>query len=200
MAGAEEIKALSKKIFITDAGIVSRYGLQTQKNITALFDDFTKAKEGYDQTIKRVSENAAAIIKTKDERKKRLGANAMNGDRMLIEESIEEISAFTSGFRRLEEDLNVYIEAGEYKLSEVDSLLGRGQQNLPPGLRSPEGELYIRQCRRAFDEKLMSLKTSRTACAQYIALTDIETNNMQSCLLTVDQILGIIIPGGKIDL
>ena len=46
----------------------------------------------------------------------------------------------------------------------------------------------------------MSLKTSRTACAQYIALTDIETNNMQSCLLTVDQILGIIIPGGKIDL
>ena len=189
---------LAKKILITDSGLVESYGVQEQKRAADLFDEFTEIQDRYSSLEKEVSDRIESFVKTKDVKRKMLQANFLQGDRMALEDAVQEIDSFLARLEKPEQNLQVYILAGEIRAAQIEELIKKGIDFLPEQLRSQEGMIYLSRCRNAFSDRITSLKTTYMTCLQYKASSGLEKENLCSHLETINGILQELIPLEKI--
>ena len=191
-------ESLAKKILITDSGLVESYGVQEQKRAADLFDEFTEIQDRYSSLEKEVSDRIESFVKTKDVKRKMLQANFLQGDRMTLEDAVQEIDSFLARLEKPEQNLQVYILAGEIRAAQIEELIKKGTDFLPEQLRSQEGMIYLNRCRNAFSDRITSLKTTYMTCLQYKASSGLEKENLCSHLETINGILQELIPLEKI--
>lgn len=187
-------ESLAKKILITDSRLVENYGAQEQKRVADLFNEFTEIQDRYDSLGKEVSDRIGGFVKTKDLKRKTLQANFLQGDRMTLEDAIQETDSFLARLEKPEQNLRVYILAGEIRTAQIEDLIKKGIDFLPEQLRSQEGMIYLNRCRNAFSDRITSLKTTYMTCLQYKASAGLEKENLCSHLETVNGILRELIP------
>lgn len=113
---------------------------------------------------------------------------------MTLKDAIQETDSFLKRLEKPEQNLQIYILAGEIKTAQVDGLAEKGIDALPAPLRSQKGMIYLNQCRNAFSDRIDSLKKTYMTCLQYRASSELEKKSLCSHLDTINDVLRELIP------